>query len=193
MRKVTHLACGRKKTSVILGLRTQSAPDKRMVGKWGRSSHRTSCPLTAVACSCPPDGSHRAAGFERRVEIQASGQLNHIRQTGWQVGLAIRVVSPSNNVRGIPDSWRLIVGRRALTGKCPVGRKPKLTGAQTQQFADALLAGPAPKDTRPACGRCHASWELSFEATSTLRRVWRRPSVVAACHTRLNFVLNFTL
>jgi transposase len=34
-------------------------------------------------------------------------------------------------------------GKRALASKGPAGRKPKLTGEQTQQVTEALLAGPA--------------------------------------------------
>ena len=34
-------------------------------------------------------------------------------------------------------------GREALASKGPAGRKPKLTGKQSQQVTDALLAGPA--------------------------------------------------
>jgi transposase len=34
-------------------------------------------------------------------------------------------------------------GKRALASKGPAGRKPKLTGEQTQRVTEALLAGPA--------------------------------------------------
>jgi transposase len=40
------------------------------------------------------------------------------------------------------DAWAQ-GGRGALSSKGPAGRKPKLTGEQTQQVTQALLAGPA--------------------------------------------------
>src|ERR1700691_85957 len=40
------------------------------------------------------------------------------------------------------DAWAQ-GGKRALASKGPAGRKPKLTGKQTQQVTEALLAGPA--------------------------------------------------
>ena len=40
------------------------------------------------------------------------------------------------------DAWEQ-GGKGALASKGPAGRKPKLTGAQTQQVTEALLAGPA--------------------------------------------------
>ena len=39
------------------------------------------------------------------------------------------------------DAWER-GGKEALASKGPAGRKPKLTGDQTQQVTDALLAGP---------------------------------------------------
>ena len=48
--------------------------------------------------------------------------------------------------RQVAYKWRDLWqkgGYSALASKGPAGRKPKLTGAQTQQVTEALLAGPA--------------------------------------------------